>query len=153
MMTAKTLREAIADGFAGFKRERVDYWYGRLPESDFYFVEYDGVGESTHYQRFAAGENFEEVDLRTWLCTDTEVGLYAVLWDGEFFALHYKGARKSERRWFYANEDSLTKFVKAWMKYADFETDVTVLGSEDYDFVVDSSAKYTWETGPIRRIK
>ncbi len=49
--------------------------------------------------------------LKTWICTDTEVGYRAYFLDGELIAVGYKPARRSPETLYYAEgEPSKTKF-------------------------------------------
>lgn len=52
------------------------------------------------------GQRVTTADLITWLCTDTQVGLYSYYFDNELVAISYQSARKSDLTLFWVNTES-----------------------------------------------
>jgi hypothetical protein len=144
----KTLREIIDSDFDGFKREKLEFW---CPE-DLPVPDWSADYSSQHCQRFSKGEHFEEIALRTWICTDTRVGLYAIMWNNELIALTYQGGRKGDRRWSFVTPDGEKKMWKSFISYAEAEQtdqcEVIDETDEVYSFMFDPDATYDWQTGP-----
>jgi hypothetical protein len=143
----KTLKEIIESNFEGFPRGRMMFWYpDHLPNPDW---SNDWSGQQC--QRFSEGEKFEEIPLRTWICTDTIVGLYAILWNGELIAFRYKSGRKMDAIWTFTDPDMETAMWAKFMSYAEFRhkasCGVLDRGSEFYSLTLDETWDYDWETG------
>ena len=51
------------------------------------------------------GQRVTTADLITWLCTDTQVGLYAYYFDNELVAISYQSARKSDLNLFWVSTE------------------------------------------------
>ena len=146
---AKTLRDIIYNDFEGFPRERLEFWQ---PE-DLPVVEWTPAYDYNHVHRFSKGENFEEIALRTWLCTDTIVGLFAILWNGNLIAFTYQPARKSDKEWSFVSSDLERAMHEKFLSYADYDLSRVCknveAGDGIYDMEFDPEMKYDWETGPI----
>ena len=148
-MTIKTLREIIDGGFEGFPRQKLSFWSSEdLPNQNW-------SDDYVQSQDFSKGENFEVVPLRTWVCTDTPVGLTAVLWDGKLIAFTYQAARKSNRDWSFVAPHWEKKMHEVFKTYASEPTEDTceVLRPDDdiYTVRLDPAARYDWQTGPLSK--
>lgn len=51
------------------------------------------------------GQRVTTADLITWLCTDTQVGLYAYYFDDELVVISYQSARKSDLNLFWVSAE------------------------------------------------
>ena len=141
-----TLRDLIDQGFPGFDRYPMTYtdpehfMEGRLTDS------YDELSA------LLAVERFEEVPLRTWICTDTRVGLYAILWNDQLVALTYQPARKSWRLWQFigsGNEERIRDRFHEISKNRVVRLPVVATDNPLYATPLDPTAKFDWETGPL----
>lgn len=142
-----TLQELISNGFEGFPRNRLEFY---SPE------DLPGYWDTSDYgqiRRFSEGENFEEIALRTWVCTDTTVGFYAILWQDELIAFTYQECRKCSREWTFSRPDGPQLIFDVFNSYAKFEDShaYQVVDPQDgiYQMSFDPKAKYNWETGPF----
>ena len=147
----QTLREAVESNFAGYEAHRLEFWCPEeLPNEDWSNQDYQQV------QRFSKGEYFEEIALRTWRCTDTEVGLYAITWAGQFIGFTYQSARKSGKIWYFAHENIEEELRAKFNTYyvpEKFEPVCRVLdsSSELYDTELSPDYRHDWMTGPITK--
>ena len=69
-------------------------------------------GSSIGHEWYDAVENSNRVEcyaVREWLCTDTHVGLYLYLVDGEAVCLMHQSGRKSYPEWNFLSEKALQK--------------------------------------------
>lgn len=67
---------------------------------DFNLSTYDGVFD---YDEFS--NHVSQAGLINWICTDTEVGVYAYYLNDEFIAISFQPARKSDKQIVWVNDD------------------------------------------------
>lgn len=140
------LVDLIENGFEGFPRHRMRFYWGEdLPGQ--WGMEFISAEQFKNFSKF---EVFEEVPLRTWICTDTRVGLNAILWNDEFIALTYQPYRKSDKTWAFMEGWEL-RMYKAFEKYYPGPDLNEVLDSDDsvFEMDFDPARKYDDITGPI----
>lgn len=145
--TPVTVHDLMVYSFEGYKRHE-------------YFMHYDSPiselpfeHDSDHWDRFLSHNKFEYVNIRTWICTDTEVGLRAIFWDNDFFALTYQGSRNDDIRWFFADIDGPKKFFDEWVRHMIVnDSHAQLIPVELMDVEVHRGKKYTDESGPIRTL-
>lgn len=69
------------------------------------------------------------IPINTWMCTDTNVGIYAYFFDGEFVALSFQSARKSDIniKWMYTDAARrVREFIRS-LRDQDDEIDVKLI--------------------------
>ena len=54
-------------------------------------------------------ERVEQFPINTWICTDTEVGLYCYFFDGEFIALSFQSGRKNDVNFYWKSNAAAEK--------------------------------------------
>jgi hypothetical protein len=149
-MSIKTLQEIIESGFDGWRRDRMEF----CSPSDLPNHTWSNDWHGEQFERFSEGEVFEEIPLRTWMCTDTIVGLYAILWHDELIAFTYQPFRKSERNWFFVIENGEKLMWESFVSYAPppkAEHRRPVIADDDsfYRMIFDPAARFDWQTGPV----
>lgn len=77
----------------------------------------------------------KRIGINTWVCTDTEVGVYAYYFEGVFMALSFQAARKSDVHICWVSKELATKVRELiWEIAGEHPFDVVLL---DADLEVD----------------
>ncbi|MFA7408273.1 MAG: hypothetical protein WCY93_10715 [Anaerolineaceae bacterium] len=150
-MGIMNLQELIQFGFEGFPRSRMQWMEVEHLPNHLWCPDYD----YDHVQRFFDGEVFEEVALRTWLCTDTTVGLYGILWNGVPIAVTYQGCRKGDRVWIFFNDLTEERMFRKFLEYrADeyVQSSKVGLSPDLLSMEFSPDKRYDWQTGPLYNI-
>lgn len=132
--------------------------YSGFARTDFYPNDIDSFDEmlSGHYDghyhgqldRFMKGEKIEEIALRVWICTDTQVGLYLILLNDEPIAITYQRARRCKQIWSFVSNETFQTLSETWKKYAEDIDAPTIIDKINLSIMLEPNTKYTWETGP-----
>ena len=138
-MTNKTMRDIIESNFEGFKRSPLNINDDELPSYDWPRLDW------SEFEDFIKTENLEEIEIDTWICTDTKVGLYAILWNNELVAFTYQSARKNDRIWYFTHGNGEKKLFDAYMKWHNVRSDCRVIPEDDpfYNFPMDVDEEKT----------
>ena len=78
-----------------------DRWFDQLEEIERDLQSGTNLAYNGGWEK--VNERLAEADIETWMCTDTMVGLRAVLLDGRAVALSYKSARKNDTHFLWLN--------------------------------------------------
>jgi hypothetical protein len=104
-----------------------------------------------HLTAFYESEKLSSVDINTWICTDTRVGLQILCLNGVPFALSWQVGRKCDREIELLNQESYNFLKYAWEKHrvspknntnflTDAVLDIPVSGSNDKAYPIDQSS-------------
>lgn len=110
----------------------------------------DWDAADVHLTAFYENENITSVDINTWMCTDTYVGLQLLCLNDAPFALSWQTGRKSTRDIQLLNPTAHTLLANAWEKYRvnpknntdfvpDTSLDIPISGSNDDPYAIDMS--------------
>lgn len=115
-MTHKTLRSLIASNdFEGYRSFKGDYGLrGELIEQAIYSNNGSGYVDYAHDQAFFEQNDVDVIDISTWTCTDTQVGLQVVRMAGQPSALIWQPYRKSDQEMVFLTEKARDDMRKAW---------------------------------------
>lgn len=111
-----TLGALIASGnFTGYRTSTYTSLDADAIEQLLYQRDYGSysVG-SAHEDAFFAAESITTVDIHTWTCTDTGVGLRVLCMNGEAFALSWQTARKSEHEVVLLSQEARDRLAARW---------------------------------------
>lgn len=73
----------------------------------------------------------------TFMCTDTEVGIQAYFFDGEFCALSFQATRKSDKRIYWKDKEIAVKVREYILSLQDYDaTDLWLIGSHEISWVM-----------------
>ncbi len=76
----------------------------------------------------------------TFMCTDTEVGVQAYFFDGEFCALSFQSSRKSDKEIYWKDKEIAVKVREYILSLQDYDaTDLWLIGSQEIDWVTDKN--------------
>jgi hypothetical protein len=106
------LREAIDNkDWSKFKKDCYPSFYNYYDELSKEIYS-EGYISDDHYQAVEDSGRVEKYAIREWLCTDTNVGLYLYLVDGEPICIMHQRGRKSYPEWTFLSVDSHKKLKK-----------------------------------------
>lgn len=141
------LREMIeTKDFTGCHASR---YFGQEDMSQDIFGEY----QFDEYKTIRALEDtnrFTCYGIRTWLCTDTIVGIFVVCLDGDPLYITYKSYRKSGTSYYFVSDVAFARFKDIWDNHRPDPESEYIIADSILDIDVDPTKKYTWETGPIK---
>ena len=123
--------------------------FGRQDMSQDIFGEYQ-FDEWQTINALEKTNRFVTYSIRTWLCTDTIVGIFVVCMDDEPLYITYKPYRKSDTSYYFVSDVAFARFKDIWDEHKPEEQVDYSLASSILDVDVDPTKKYTWENGPIK---
>lgn len=112
----QTLRDLIvSNDFTGYRVTEGD-WTFQSDEIENAIYGFNGACNLSDdvIQRFTAAYNFEMIDINTWICTDTNVGLQILRIQGCPVATAWQSGRKCDRTISFLNEEAFKTFKAAW---------------------------------------
>lgn len=103
---------------------------------------FQGYIEYKTYENVEKSDRIYCVELRTWICTDTKVGLYLYILDDEPVCMSYQTARKSPPDWhFFSKADfyRLRNFFLSMREKEEIEDDLSSIHELEYLMELDLS--------------
>lgn len=70
-----------------------------------------------HEAAFDANEDLKVIELNTWVCSDTGVGLKLLVLNGEPIAISWQSGRKCDRSFGFVSEEALDLLKTAWERH------------------------------------
>ncbi|NDV50167.1 hypothetical protein [Salipiger sp. PrR003] len=118
-MSYQTLGEIIAS--KNFEGRRVHEDYGIDPETieDLLYDRPSGLYSysNSHGDAFLNNENLQVVELNTWICTDTGVGMNLMLLNDEPIAVSWQSARRNPTSYAFISEEAYELLREAWERH------------------------------------
>ena len=107
------LRDAIANkDYSMFKKDKYPSFCNYYDTLSEIIYPHENDISDEHYQAVEDSGRLEKYTIREWICTDTNVGLYLYLIDGEPVCISYQPARKSDPAWEFFTKEALEKTRK-----------------------------------------